>query len=208
MLQYEAVILKEFFMIDWNIPEKPSKFYSLQKRKEKLNNAFIWTEENKQKILDLNNHLCSLMDSLYDQVAKLKEIHDKFISEGKTEYFNYSIKGSILYAPDNENPALTKREIKMQEALDSFLKWELYQIFATGIPDCTGSTKMPNREYMDSDKKEYGCIDDIDDIDDFQICKPLSIFLDTVSCFAIEDILKITSKDFYTEAEVFLEYDR
>ena len=64
---------------------------------------------------------------------------------------------------------------------------------------------MPNREYMDSDKKGYGCIDDIDDI---EICTPLSIFLDTVSCFAIEDVLKITPKDFYTEAEVFLEYDR
>lgn len=100
----DFILSKAFFHLSDDL-----KKAVLGNRQKRQNRQFVFSKENVKQILRVNERLRAVMESLRDEVFKIKDDQDAMIKSGKTYYNNYDIDGYIAMATDDDgNPLLAK----------------------------------------------------------------------------------------------------
>lgn len=66
-------------------------------RRQKQNAEFIWTEENIDKLVRLDQHIRKLEYELYKKFVGIKKNLDGLIAQGFNDYRDYQVTGKIDY---------------------------------------------------------------------------------------------------------------
>lgn len=76
----------------------------LEERRERLNDSFVWTPENKRKIVELNNGLLERYREAYDELVRLSAEYEERFRSGDKNYQDYTIDVEFWYnAPESQN---------------------------------------------------------------------------------------------------------
>ncbi len=76
----------------------------LAERREHLNESFVWTPENKQKIVELNNGLLKRYREAYDELVRVSAEYEERFRSGDKNYLDYTIDVEFWYnAPESRN---------------------------------------------------------------------------------------------------------
>ena len=76
----------------------------LAERRERLNDSFVWTPENKRKIVELNNGLLERYREAYDELVRVSAEYEERFRSGDTNYQDYTIDVEFWYnAPESQN---------------------------------------------------------------------------------------------------------
>lgn len=76
----------------------------LAERRERLNDSFVWTPENKRKIVELNNGLLERYREAYDELVRVSSEYEERFCSGDTNYQDYTIDVEFWYnAPESQS---------------------------------------------------------------------------------------------------------
>lgn len=76
----------------------------LAERKHRLNANFVWTPENKQKIIELNNGLLERYREAYNELVRITNEFEERYRAGDNNYKDYRIDVEFWYnAPETDN---------------------------------------------------------------------------------------------------------
>lgn len=76
----------------------------LAERREHLNDSFVWTPENKRKIIELNNGLLERYREAYDELVRVSSEYEERFRSGDTNYQDYTIEVEFWYnAPESQS---------------------------------------------------------------------------------------------------------
>ncbi len=76
----------------------------LAERKYRLNTNFVWTPENKQKIIELNNGLLERYREAYNELVRITNEYEERYRAGDNNYKDYTINLEFWYnAPESDN---------------------------------------------------------------------------------------------------------
>lgn len=76
----------------------------LAERKHRLNANFVWTPENKQKIIELNNGLLERYREAYNELVRITNEFEERYRTGDNNYKDYTIDVEFWYnAPETDN---------------------------------------------------------------------------------------------------------
>lgn len=67
----------------------------LRERRRKLNEAFVWTEENIKKLLKFNDHIRKMAEEAYNNIIQMMKDFEEKIREGHAVYEDYDIDAEI-----------------------------------------------------------------------------------------------------------------
>lgn len=87
-LPYFAHIMLHYAVVNWEF---------LLDRKIVLNSKFVWTEENLDKLIQLDQHIRKLEYEMYQKFIEIKQNLDGLIAQGFDAYKDYQITGEIRY---------------------------------------------------------------------------------------------------------------
>lgn len=97
-LPYFAHIMLHYAVVNWEF---------LLDRKIVLNSKFVWTEENLDKLIQLDQHIRKLEYEMYQKFIEIKRNLDGLIAQGFDVYKDYQVTGEIrydaLYIDDDEH---------------------------------------------------------------------------------------------------------
>ena len=76
----------------------------LEERYIRLNKSFVWTPENKRKIIELNNGLLERYREAYNEVVRVATEYEERFRSGDNNYKDYTIDVEFWYnAPESQN---------------------------------------------------------------------------------------------------------
>ncbi len=76
----------------------------LSERRIRLNDSFVWTPENKRKIIELNNGLLERYREAHDELVRVSSEYEERFRSGDTNYQDYTIEVEFWYnAPESQN---------------------------------------------------------------------------------------------------------
>ena len=97
-LPYFAHIMLHYAVVNWEF---------LLDRKIVLNSKFVWTEENLDKLIQLDQYIRKLEYEMYQKFIEIKQNLDGLIAQGFDVYKDYQVTGEIrydaLYIDDDEH---------------------------------------------------------------------------------------------------------
>ena len=103
----------------------------LGERKHRLNNAFVWSPENTQKIIELNNGLIEIYRKAYNDMIGLKAALDALIASGKSHAKGYRLELNLWYEDPRYGSAEQSEEVKLWEDLENFTEdWGDFNFYA------------------------------------------------------------------------------
>lgn len=172
----------------------------LSKRQERHNKHFRWSKENVEKINYLNQYLTNLMEEVYSDCLALKEQHDKWISEGKSYYKNYEIRGNIVHIePNSEN--FGTRKTNFTDAQDDVTDDKIWCIRLSDSDFCKTKLNKENqfKNYrwweteFSTNLKDHGIENP---------CTFIDAFLYVNKGYSLEDFIQMTEENFCKNIEV------
>ena len=172
----------------------------LSNRQERQNRHFRWSKENIEKINCLNKHLAKLMKEVHSDCLALKEQHDKWISEGKSYYKNYEIKGNIIHIESDSDDYGT-RKTNFTDAQEDVTDDKAWCICLSDSDFCktelSKENQFKNYRWWDTEfevmLKEHGIENP---------CAFLDAFLHINKGYSLKDFIHMTEENFCKNVEV------
>ena len=68
----------------------------LYDRRQKMNDEFEWSEENKKKLVDFDQHIRKIEEEIYQTFLQTKKLLGEFITRGYKRYRDYQVEAKIV----------------------------------------------------------------------------------------------------------------
>lgn len=183
-----------------HIPTEAKIRRKLYIRKHQFNEAFEWTQENTQKVIDLNDGLLKLYRRTYDEMLEIKKFLDAQIAAGNKDFEGYVISAGLnFHCPHGLSPAETAIWKKLSSATD---RWGSCLFISHG-------DKYPKsfEEQMMIDNQswcEYPF--NVKELDDTYINFFMHDIFDHNETFSLADAVQMSADDFSCDISVRIEH--
>ena len=205
------MLLKEATMINTYFDKRELKYI---KRKERLDKDFVWTNEDLQKLGDLNADLLKMQDALVDEIKSTYDLFSKLEKNGMSFLHGYKVIGNIFFEKEiiNDLYELDKPTKAQKAIIDKWdnITWntsdeiEAWQL----IFDSLTEDFMPfSKARLNQKGNRCWNLELSSNIDTTGFCSYFYHFLKYNKTFANCDLLECTIKDFTPVVKVVLNYD-
>lgn len=171
-------------------------------RKYMLNDAFVWSSENTQKIIELNDGLLKVYRKAYDEMKVLKDDFDAKIAAGNSAYDGYVINMELeFHYPHGLTP---KEQIIWFHLVEATDHWGSSLYFHPG--DDSDQSFEKQMSIDDLSWCEYPF--NVKELDNTYIHFFMHDIFDHNETFSLADAVKMKAEDFSYEIKVTFEHKR
>ena len=176
----------------------------LSERWSRLNEGFVWTPENKWKIIDLNDGLLDRYREAYNELVRVSAEYEERFHSGDSNYKDYTIEVEFWYnAPESRN----KEENELWENMcEESIFWGPHLFARTTLRD-KGLGIEPFEKAMLIDDKSWNEYPfNTEELDDTYIYFFMHDIFNHNQTYSLEDAAKMKPENFSWQLVICLEH--
>ena len=176
----------------------------LAERKHRLNANFVWTPENKQKIIELNNGLLERYREAYNELVRITNEFEERFRAGDNNYKDYTIDVEFWYnAPETDN----EEENDLQSNLCEETNFWGPSLSSRSYNRDKGLMIEPFEKSMFIDEQSWNENPfNVKELDDTYIYYFMHDIFDHNDTYSLEDAVKMKAENFSWQLVICLEH--
>ena len=176
----------------------------LAERKHRLNANFVWTPENKQKIIELNNGLLERYREAYNELVRITNEFEERYRTGDNNYKDYTIDVEFWYnAPETDN----EEENDLQSNLCEETNFWGPSLSSRSYNRDKGLMIEPFEKAMFIDEQSWNENPfNVKELDDTYIYYFMHDIFDHNDTYSLEDAVKMKAENFSWQLVICLEH--
>lgn len=176
----------------------------LAERKHRLNANFVWTPENKQKIIELNNGLLERYREAYNELVRITNEFEERYRAGDNNYKDYTIDVEFWYnAPETDN----EEENDLQSNLCEETNFWGPSLSSRSYNRDKGLMIEPFEKAMFIDEHSWNENPfNVNELDDTYIYYFMHDIFDHNDTYSLEDAVKMKAENFSWQLVICLEH--
>jgi hypothetical protein len=176
----------------------------LAERKHRLNANFVWTPENKQKIIELNNGLLERYREAYNELVRITNEFEERYRAGDNNYKDYTIDVEFWYnAPETDN----EEENDLQSNLCEETNFWGPSLSSRSYNRDKGLMIEPFEKSMFIDEQSWNENPfNVKELDDTYIYYFMHDIFDHNDTYSLEDAVKMKAENFSWQLVICLEH--
>ena len=176
----------------------------LAERKHRLNANFVWTPENKQKIIELNNGLLERYREAYNELVRITNEFEERYRTGDNNYKDYTIDVEFWYnAPETDN----EEENDLQSNLCEETNFWGPSLSSRSYNRDKGLMTEPFEKAMFIDEQSWNENPfNVKELDDTYIYYFMHDIFDHNDTYSLEDAVKMKAENFSWQLVICLEH--
>lgn len=176
----------------------------LAERKHRLNANFVWTPENKQKIIELNNGLLERYREAYNELVRITNEFEERYRTGDNNYKDYTIDVEFWYnAPETDN----EEENDLQSNLCEETNFWGPSLSSRSYNRDKGLMIEPFEKAMFIDEQSWNENPfNVKELDDTYIYYFIHDIFDHNDTYSLEDAVKMKAENFSWQLVICLEH--